>query len=131
MTTLLNSWCSNSSVSGIPYCPVQYISASKQSQWPSIIWTSTAFTLSNCTSSSAYYAWRLEGSAWRSDWFCATTTVDTYSIPGYTYFGSVRSGSGFRIVYRKCSILSVPAHQRKQAGSVAYELVDFYGLYSW
>ncbi len=84
--------CSHSSVSGVPYCPAQDVSASKQSQWPSHIWTSTPYTDSTyCTDGGkAYYAWYLDGTSWAINGFCATTLSSTSGAPGYTYFGSVR-----------------------------------------
>ena len=82
------SWCSYSSVSGIPYCPAQWPSASKQNQYPNHIWSSTAYK--------AYYAWRLDGTSWALNGFCATTNTN-----GNTHFGSVRCCFGFRIKIAK------------------------------
>ncbi len=89
--------CNRSSVSGIPYCPSQYPSTSKQNQHPAFVWTSTAYTSSNCTDSGkAYRTYYLNGTSWSLSGFCATTTVDSYWVPGYTEFGSVRCSFGFR-----------------------------------
>ncbi len=86
--------CSNSSVSGTPYCPWQNISASKQNQNPYHLWSSTPYTdTTNCADGGrAYVAYNLNEGLWRWNRFCATTIASN----GYTHFGSVRCCFGFR-----------------------------------
>ncbi len=81
--------CSASSVSGIPLCPWQSISASKQVHAAYLIWSSTAYTDNNCADSGkAYYTSKLDGTSLTRNGLCATTRADSYA--GYTNFGSVR-----------------------------------------
>ena len=68
------------------YCPNQYISTSKQNQYPSYIWTSTTYTdTSKCSGGVVYHTYGLNGSSMNLGWFCATTNTN-----GNTSFGSVR-----------------------------------------
>ena len=104
------SGCSRTSVSGVPYCPDQHPSASKQSQYPSFVWTSTTYSNSVCSGSAAYYTYGLNGTSMKLGTFCATTYSSTNSLPGYTTFGSVRCRFGFRmklLVIGGCSSTSV------------------------
>ncbi len=92
-------------MSGTPYCPSQYPSTSKQSQWPSEIWSSTSFTgRSDCSGEAAVYTYYLEGAVGRQSSFCATTYAG-----GGTHFGSVRCCFGFRVhcILTECSYSSV------------------------
>ncbi len=83
--------CSESSVSGTPYCPCQNISTSKQGQWPYHIWTSTLTDNSDCTGGTAYRARYLDGTGWYLGWLCTTTVASHLSmVADYTGFGSVR-----------------------------------------
>lgn len=127
-----------------PYCPNQGAGASKQWQGPSYIWSSTPYTRSDCSGQSAYYAYNLGGTSWSANSFCAVLRV---AQPGegeantHTHFGSVRCG--FRMHYPKrrtarrmqlfqrerCTALSRPAPECKQAESRSFSHVVFYTLY--
>ncbi len=72
-------------VSGTPYCPIQWLSASMQGQHPAWVWSSTPYTASDCTGGSAYLTYGLNGTSMGLGWFCLTTYTN-----GYTSFGSVR-----------------------------------------
>ncbi len=110
-------------MSGIPYCPHQPISASKQDQWPNHLWTSTTYSNSNCTGSAAYYAYGLNGTSWNLGGFCTTTIVSTHTYAGYTSFGSVRFRFGFRIA------LSTPPYCPEQYISASKQWQ--YPYYIW
>ena len=95
-----------------PYCPYQNISASKQWQGPSYVWTSTPYTRSDCSEQSAYYAHNLNGSSWALNSFCAVLRV---AQPGegesytHTHFGSVRC-----VLVLECKVQRIPYCPRQE-----------------
>ncbi len=106
--------CYRSSVSGTPYCPDQHPSTSKQSQYPSFVWTSTTYSNTNCIGA-AYHTYGLQGTSMVLGNFCATTYSSAYYYAGYTTFGSVRC-VGFRVHFalgRVYTILSVAGYRCK------------------
>ncbi len=93
-----------------PYCPWQSISASKQVHAAYHVWSSTAYTDSNCSESKAYYTWNLNGTSWGRSGFCAVTHASTYTpAPGYTHFGSVRC-----VLVLECKVQRIPCCPRQE-----------------